>query len=671
MVRSFAPAVLFGVPLVAALASCQETPPPLPSALMIVDTDVDVPRTVSRLRVDIFGEDGTWLHSRDVPRIHPTDWPASFGVLAPDESHAQTVLVRLRAYPDGATRDYRGTHYEPRPTYTPPRVPESLEELCSSLEELPPFVEKTMRRGRVSLTADGCHDFEKHNPPYGAGPTAVRVTIPAKGRYRFEVIRSIPSKAVVEPDTTLFLRRDCMAPKSEIACNDDIEVDSFGLSRLVTEVEAGSYVLMTGGEDGQPGDLTLRWTPEAEWGPEEVVSRPPPMSSASTLVAAANPRLVLEGEDATPTSEPLPAATIDRLVRVRLEPKRAGEIRVTLRGACAGTAADLSAIGAKGVAMDSVRTCIDDPATFDPPPIETVVAPSPPRPSAQGTMIDEPCAPEDSDDRIVCVPGGTFVMGGSELEGLDEAGLPSNLPVRIAALHRFWIDRYEVTIGRYREAARNGFDDASGTPLMTNNGEFRTGSLLTEALYTTKPGDRERYPVNTLSWSHADAMCRFYGGSLPTNAEWEYAASAAGRPRKATFPWGEDGDACEHAVVTRIPLGNFRCPGKTGPLPVDDPASQLDINALGIFGLGGNMSEFTLDAYYNYDDPCWTSQGPIDPSCVDPSAPFHSLRGGSWKKPLFMTRSVTRFPMRTATRGSDHGFRCAYRTPPARQWSAL
>lgn len=667
--RSPLRAALALAPALALTSSCNEAPPPLPAALIVVDTDVDAPRTVSRLRIDIFGEDGTWLHSRDVPRIHAGDWPTSFGVLAPDESRETTVLVRLRAYPEGATRDYRGTRHEARPTFAPPHVPKSLQEVCDNLQDLPPFVEMTARRGPGALTADSCLGFKHLQSPHGVGPVAARVNIPTKGRYRFEVIRSIPTQLTLT-DTTLFLRTSCMDERSEIVCEDNIDEDNNWLSRIVTDLDPGTYTLMTGGADGQSADLTLRWAPEAEWGPEA-----PSVPTTEVPILASQPpypRQKSGGDDVTPPVEPLPTTTIDRVVRVKLTPGQTGEVRVTLRGACAGTVSDLPAAGETRIDPASVRTCVDDPAALAPPPVEALLATLPPEPPKAGTMFpDEGCAPEDSDDQVVCVPAGTFIFGGRELDGLDAAGAPSALPMRLAAMHRFWMDRREVTVGRYREAVKAGFTTDQGREPAVNDGPIKLDSFWTKATYTSSAGARESFPVVSLSWGRARAFCQYYGGDLPTEAQWEYAASAAGRAHKATFPWGEDAPTCDRAVVNRVLLGTYSCPGAYGARPVDSPELADDVNALGIEGLAGNVSEFVRDESQRLDAPCWMAQGPIDPTCDDTKTGlFRIVRGSSWMKFLALTRSVARVEMPSLSRISDAGARCAYAEPPARRWSA-
>jgi formylglycine-generating enzyme required for sulfatase activity len=92
------------------------TLPPLGEVLVIVDTDAPVPRLVSRLRVDAFTQDGTWYGSSEFDLSDPQQWPTSFGVYSPSPGQSETVVLRLRAYPDGMTRDYEGERYQARPS---------------------------------------------------------------------------------------------------------------------------------------------------------------------------------------------------------------------------------------------------------------------------------------------------------------------------------------------------------------------------------------------------------------------------------------------------------------------------------------------------------------------------------------------------------------------------
>src|SRR5882724_9750239 len=107
----------------AALACGHAQPKELPAlgeVVVSIDTDAPVPQLISRLRIDLFDQDGRWFDSRDVARADPADWPASFSVYTLDEQTPRTVLVRARAYLEGHTRDYRGERFEDRAPYVEP-----------------------------------------------------------------------------------------------------------------------------------------------------------------------------------------------------------------------------------------------------------------------------------------------------------------------------------------------------------------------------------------------------------------------------------------------------------------------------------------------------------------------------------------------------------------------
>ena len=98
------------------------------------------------------------------------------------------------------------------------------------------------------------------------------------------------------------------------------------------------------------------------------------------------------------------------------------------------------------------------------------------------------------------------------------------------------------------------------------------------------PPGRELHPVTYVSWAEADAFCRWTGGALPTEAQWERAARGDDR---RTWPWGDEPPSAAHAVLgvtdTR-PVG--------GRLAGAGPFGQLD--------LAGNAWEWTASLYRPY-----------------------------------------------------------------------
>lgn len=123
-------------------------------------------------------------------------------------------------------------------------------------------------------------------------------------------------------------------------------------------------------------------------------------------------------------------------------------------------------------------------------------------------------------------------------------------------------------------------------------------------------------PVIHVNWFEADAYCRWAGRRLPTEAEWEFAASrdAAGSKRK--FPWGDEAPTLEHA--------NLDWQAET-LLPVD--ALPAGDSAFGVRQMIGNVWEWTTTDFAAFDG---FTPGPYK----EYSAPWFGdhkvLRGGCW-----------------------------------------
>ncbi|MBI5487289.1 MAG: formylglycine-generating enzyme family protein [Deltaproteobacteria bacterium] len=202
------------------------------------------------------------------------------------------------------------------------------------------------------------------------------------------------------------------------------------------------------------------------------------------------------------------------------------------------------------------------------------------------TGEEVPCAGAPRANEI-CVPGGSFLMGSP-----DGFGDPDEWPQHTVWVGPFFIDRYEVTNRQYRECVADGYcpdSDLHGDCLA----EYRD------------PG-RSDYPFHcSASLTAVDSYCRYWGGRLPTEAEWEKAARGTdGR----TYPWGEETPTCD-----RVGAALEGCPGELGPVG-SHPGAQ---SPYGVDDMASGVGELVLDSYCAttyllsppWCDPCITGSG--------------------------------------------------------------
>ncbi len=167
-------------------------------------------------------------------------------------------------------------------------------------------------------------------------------------------------------------------------------------------------------------------------------------------------------------------------------------------------------------------------------------------------------------------------------------------------------------------------------------------------------------PMIHVNWYEADAYCRWAGRRLPTEAEWEAAASwpepltlpsplggeGRVRGRKRRFPWGEDRPTPERANLDGFALG---CVGVTAHAAGDSPC--------GCRQLIGNVWEWTADDFGPYP-------GFVHDPYKEYSAPWFGdhkvLRGGCWATRGRLLRNTWRNFYRPERRDVFAGFRtCA------------
>jgi formylglycine-generating enzyme required for sulfatase activity len=265
------------------------------------------------------------------------------------------------------------------------------------------------------------------------------------------------------------------------------------------------------------------------------------------------------------------------------------------------------------------------------------------------------------------VPGGTFYRNND----MANDGNYTNT-TESATVSSFLLDRYELTVGRFRAfvlagqgtqaappapiagahpgLANSGWDPAWNANLVTDTSALIAG-LNCNAMYQTwtdAPGTKENRAINCLTWYEAMAFCAWDGGFLPTEAEWHYAASAGGEQR--AYPWSSPaGDLTIDCSHTNYNPGAGSC-----AMGVDDVGARSPTGD-GVWqhsDLAGNVFEWTLDYSGAYPIPC------DDCANLMPAA-TRAIRGGSYGDSILILRSAYRTGYDPTTRHTEVGVRCA------------
>ncbi len=256
---------------------------------------------------------------------------------------------------------------------------------------------------------------------------------------------------------------------------------------------------------------------------------------------------------------------------------------------------------------------------------------------------------------------------GRSLEGADAfgcCGYEQELPEHDVTLSPFSLDKYEVTVGRFRR-----FVDSYEGPPAFNAGvhphiEFSgwrsdwnaempvDKAALAAALdcdptatWTLDPLNGENRPINCVSWYVAFAFCAWDGGRLPTEAEYEYAAAGGDENRR--YPWGSTMNYIDPIAVYNLTA--------TEPMPVG--STPLGKGRWEHEDLGGNVAEWVLDT----DDLTWyAGDGNTCNDCANlADGVLKGCRGGNWAYDEGYMRSAMRVASAAQNNRQEIGLRCA------------
>lgn len=322
-----------------------------------------------------------------------------------------------------------------------------------------------------------------------------------------------------------------------------------------------------------------------------------------------------------------------------------------------------------------------DAATDDAPPIDATVDAAPP------DAMPPPVGPSCAGLAATCGPAGNEsccavaeVPGGSFYRSYDVASDAHNDMGYPATVSMFWLDTYEVTVGRFRtfvEAGGIGTQanpPAAGVGARTLNGMANQGgwdtswnsnlaadtAALIEAVkcgslqtWTDSPGSNENKAMNCVTWYEAFLFCAWDGGFLPTEAEWNYAA--AGGDEQRAYPWSNPATSttidCTYA--NHYP-NQGACNGVTAIARVGSLSPKGD-GRWGHADLAGNLWEWVLDwAVWPYP-----TASCID--CANLASELHRVRrgGGPVSPPEFLRTAFRMNNFAPDLRSELNGVRCA------------
>jgi formylglycine-generating enzyme len=301
-------------------------------------------------------------------------------------------------------------------------------------------------------------------------------------------------------------------------------------------------------------------------------------------------------------------------------------------------------------------------------------------------MLETTATPASAEG-LTWLPGGTFLMGSEDF-------YPEERPVRPVHVGGFWIEPHAVTVEAFRR-----FVETTGHVTVAERSPSRAdypavdpallvpGSLVFQrprapvdlddhrAWWSYVPGaswrqpegpgsdvdTRSQHPVTHVAYADAAAYVAWAGRSLPTEAEWEYAAR--GGLEGARYAWGEDpfpgGRAMANTWQGEFPWQNLRIDGYEGT----SPWGTYPANGYGLYDMTGNVWEWTCDRFQAADaEQCCTG-----PSTEDDAFPRNVIKGGSHlcaPNYCLRYRPAARQGETIDTSTSHIGFRCVMRPEP-------
>jgi iron(II)-dependent oxidoreductase len=238
---------------------------------------------------------------------------------------------------------------------------------------------------------------------------------------------------------------------------------------------------------------------------------------------------------------------------------------------------------------------------------------------------------------MVKIPAGPFQMGFQEntgnVSGFTVTPEPDELPPRSVTLPEFWVDKTEVSNIDYRLCVdAEVCNPQSGGDMIYHN----------DSAYND-------YPVVNISWYDAKTYCEWWGGRLPTEAEWEKAARGV---NGNVWAWG---NILKDNLAKPVERANVKDGYYEGPQKAQ--AYQVGASPYGALNMTGNVWEWVADWYSptSYQNRPEFLTGPSEQE----SNGMKVIRGGSYRTFAIEARTDERNALPPEQYSDEIGFRCA------------
>jgi len=232
----------------------------------------------------------------------------------------------------------------------------------------------------------------------------------------------------------------------------------------------------------------------------------------------------------------------------------------------------------------------------------------------------------------VYAPPGCFMMGSSDeqieaAQALNPPGWAKATAIYEKPQHEvcltkgYWIDQYEVTNAAFAVFVKDG--GYANAEYWSKEGAAWLKLQNVSRLPVTCEGEAKAdTPQVCVTWYEAEAYAAWRGGSLPTEAQWEFAARG---PESRIYPWGDEWDAAKANVLdseSLSPVGSY----------------PDGVSWVGAYDMAGNAMEWVQDwlsSQYYKDSPKDDPTGPATGS-------KKVEKGGWWGSNAYVARSAYR-----------------------------